>query len=685
LPAPPAAPPVLPVAIAPLPAPPSSATGASAAGAVGPGVPRGNKAAALFGYSNEDNPYGDASLSETFVWGKKIAKELVSGKRDRLPTKAEALLERDALMDEIERARLRRTQREQEREEMERLRAEEARLRDAAQYAHWEREEDEFQWRQARNRCLIRVRDRREKAVDLLLKNRLLADAEDSGDLDEGSLTNAAAATGANGGSGSGSGSGSDPLLSGSPLAFDMELAAPLHIFAALSLPELEELQTDLEAMQEAEAAARRHPAFPGSADAAIRGGSSSGGGNERERRLEPLTALWECLGAVCRDEIARAVAREQGLAEGMGAGSLQAVDADIDALFAGKGVSELQAMQAEIKEKLRVAAQIAIKGPAAAGPGQDAVAVATSAVDADYWESVLAHAKVAEAKASLLAMHRATLQRRLNQLHARRNRTPSLFVPGLDEAAMALAHATTADLAGPRTASAVAVADDAGWGNAVGDGGRIERADALAESSIAERLRAAQAARASDESLMDRGEGGKALPSGEAEADAGTEMEVQLPADPKQTAYLLAEAAAAAGISAAAVLNNESFLASARFKPRKPRFFNRVKTGYDWNKYNQTHYDKDNPPPKTVQGYKFNIFYPDLIDKSKTPKYVLEPADSDEFCIIRFQGGAPYEDIAFKIVNREWELDRKRGFRCVFDRGILQLHFNFKRQFYRK
>ena len=24
--------------------------------------------------------------------------------------------------------------------------------------------------------------------------------------------------------------------------------------------------------------------------------------------------------------------------------------------------------------------------------------------------------------------------------------------------------------------------------------------------------------------------------------------------------------------------------------------------TGYEWNKYNQTHYDGDNPPPKTVQ-----------------------------------------------------------------------------------
>jgi hypothetical protein len=48
----------------------------------------------------------------------------------------------------------------------------------------------------------------------------------------------------------------------------------------------------------------------------------------------------------------------------------------------------------------------------------------------------------------------------------------------------------------------------------------------------------------------------------------------------------------------------------------RKPKYFNRVIMGIDWNKYNQTHYDEDNPPPKVVFGYRFNIFYPDLIDK---------------------------------------------------------------------
>jgi len=43
------------------------------------------------------------------------------------------------------------------------------------------------------------------------------------------------------------------------------------------------------------------------------------------------------------------------------------------------------------------------------------------------------------------------------------------------------------------------------------------------------------------------------------------------------------------------------------------PKFYNAVKQGFEWNKYNQTHYSADNPPPKMIQGYKFNIFYPDL------------------------------------------------------------------------
>ena len=91
-------------------------------------------------------------------------------------------------------------------------------------------------------------------------------------------------------------------------------------------------------------------------------------------------------------------------------------------------------------------------------------------------------------------------------------------------------------------------------------------------------------------------------------------------------------------------------------------RYFNRVKTGY-----------------------KCNIFYPDLIDKSVSPTYYLEPADTPDFVIIRFHAGPPYEDCAFKIVNREWNFQKKHGFRCQFDRGILQLYFNLKLERYRR
>jgi hypothetical protein len=119
------------------------------------------------------------------------------------------------------------------------------------------------------------------------------------------------------------------------------------------------------------------------------------------------------------------------------------------------------------------------------------------------------------------------------------------------------------------------------------------------------------------------------------------------------------------------------------------------------------------------VQGYKFNIFYPDLIDKTKAPTYRIErengrkrgqtfaPAGEEDTCLIRFMSGPPYEDIAFRVVDKEWDFSakRERGFRSSFDKvtaaktpnsvyfvsvmfmlttfpskGILQLHFHFKK-----
>jgi hypothetical protein len=123
------------------------------------------------------------------------------------------------------------------------------------------------------------------------------------------------------------------------------------------------------------------------------------------------------------------------------------------------------------------------------------------------------------------------------------------------------------------------------------------------------------------------------------------------------------------------------------KYVPRQPKFFNKVHTGYDWNKYNRAHYDQDNPPPKVVQGYKFNIFYPDLIDKSKAPTYKIlpDPTGDDSTVLLQFNAGAPYEHISFRIVNKEWDRGPKKGFKNVFDRGMLQLYFNFKRTPYKR
>lgn len=135
-------------------------------------------------------------------------------------------------------------------------------------------------------------------------------------------------------------------------------------------------------------------------------------------------------------------------------------------------------------------------------------------------------------------------------------------------------------------------------------------------------------------------------------------------------------------------VVTKNMHLWADKYRPRKPQYFNRVQLGYEWNKYNQTHYDHDNPPPKVVQGYKFNIFYPDLVDKAKAPTYRIErengrrrgetfaPAGHDDTCLIRLVAGPPYEDVAFRIVDKEWDYSakRERGFRSSFDKVSLPL-----------
>lgn len=119
-----------------------------------------------------------------------------------------------------------------------------------------------------------------------------------------------------------------------------------------------------------------------------------------------------------------------------------------------------------------------------------------------------------------------------------------------------------------------------------------------------------------------------------------------------------------------------------------KPQYHNRVVMGFEWNRYNQAHYTNENPPPKVVQGYRFNIFYPDLINSPTAPSYkVIKDDNSGKTCLLVFKAPKPYQDIAFRIINTPWDQSSvKRGnFVSKFEDGVLSLHFKFKKLHYRK
>ncbi len=51
------------------------------------------------------------------------------------------------------------------------------------------------------------------------------------------------------------------------------------------------------------------------------------------------------------------------------------------------------------------------------------------------------------------------------------------------------------------------------------------------------------------------------------------------------------------------------------------------------------------------VHGYRFNLFFNDLIDLTRAPTYKLEPIPGNpDWAILRFRAGPPYLDIAFKV-----------------------------------
>ncbi|KAI7846452.1 hypothetical protein COHA_000063 [Chlorella ohadii] len=682
------------------------------------------------GYTNDDNPFGDANLTDRFVWGKKIEKEIASG-RDVRDMTARAEMQRQAeRLEEIEKVKKRREQREAERaamaEELELIQRERA----IAEAVELEKKEEEFHLEQAKQRTQQRLAAGRPKPVDRLAHGLFVLEDVD-------------------------------------PLMDD-----PTSVITGRTLRELTELKEDVAAFIELdkhEALHRdcmrgepipakyrvREAGWHESIDAEV--AAMLAGKPYRElcelesgiqEQLDSGTAAdpeyWQAVlkrlalhkakarlreihGDILQQHLARMMARPN-VAEQMGWGDEEEEEEG------GAAAARRRAEEAE-EEVVESEEEEAARQPAPTA--EERAAAKAAAADENEIELEEDEEEGAEGEEGAAGTAGAAGEPAVDAELEALARAPGPADVAREAAAAAKARAAAAARGEPRTWDDLSDGEqEVERGAARGRGFSPEPLaptayagqDVIAEEEdtrLLELLRsqvkykeaqryrevsAAQAAARPAQAEADRifrrimsrpGEAGRFLHTGgpppiSAIGAAGRSAPGQEEAG--EAAFLKAadKAMGDLGTSGDAPFGGEVQLDPEsqvywwhdKYRPRRPKYFNRVHTGYEWNKYNQTHYDGDNPPPKTVQGYKFNIFYPELIDKTVAPTYKVEKdplAEDGSTCILRFSAGPPYEDIAFRILNKEWEYNHKRGFKCVFERGILHLYFNFRRQRYRR
>jgi hypothetical protein len=77
-------------------------------------------------------------------------------------------------LEEIEKLRQRRKQRELQSEEMDRIKREESRMKELENFDEWAKKEEDFHLQQQRQRSAIRLVQGRDKPIDVLAKNMLM-------------------------------------------------------------------------------------------------------------------------------------------------------------------------------------------------------------------------------------------------------------------------------------------------------------------------------------------------------------------------------------------------------------------------------------------------------------------------------------------------------------------------------
>ncbi|XP_060762141.1 splicing factor Cactin [Neoarius graeffei] len=589
------------------------------------------------GYTNADNPFGDNNLLGTFKWQKALQLKGIGHLSEK------ELKERNKLIQEENRRELQkvkqlRLEREREKamreQELEMLQRE----KEAEHFKTWAEQEDNFHLHQAKLRSKIRIRDGRAKPIDLLAK---YISAED------------------------------DDL--------SVEMHEPYTFLNGLTVTDMDDLLEDIKVYMEL----------------------------EQGKNVD----FWRDMTTITEDEINKLRKLE---ASGRGPGDRRegintSVSTDVQSVFKGKTYSQLQALHMNIESKIQAGG---------------------SNLDIGYWESLLQQVRVYMARARLRERHQEVLRQKLYKLKQEQGVESEPLFPIIKEEPEA-ENAVTNEEEPSRSSPSEAAAElpeqveereeeedeerpgpssrapeekdgGEGGGEEEEEGGeegeKNEGVEAvLTEEDLIQQSQAEYDSGRYSPVLLQPSE----LPLDTHVVDAEEDLQrlqlarrqLQVTGDASESAEDAFVRRAKEGMggdeaqfSVEMPLTGKMYMWADKYRPRKPRFFNRVHTGFEWNKYNQTHYDFDNPPPKIVQGYKFNIFYPDLIDKRSTPQYFLEPSpDNKDFGILRFHAGPPYEDIAFKIVNREWEYSHRHGFRCQFANGIFQLWFHFKRYRYRR
>lgn len=541
----------------------------------------------------------------SFIWGKKLEKE---GLKSLNRKEIEALNRRKKQenIEELEKIKKRRLEREAQRQEREREANEQQRSKEAAHFESYQKQEEEFYLDQAKLRSKIRIEAGRAKPIDLLAQYVSDENLEES---------------------------------------IEMQMQPPYQYVTGLTCDDLEDLLEDIKVYN----------------------------GLEKYANAD----YWEDLTEIVHDELKklRKLESENQMQMSRRDGIHQSVTKDVSDIFKGKSTKQLDELKSKIEQKL----ERPVEG-----------------LDVGYWESLLSQLKAHLARARLRDRHQQILKQKLELLKQEQEESLVKKEEQLSESESSSSNSrANSPKPGPSTSS-----DMPGPSRSVHD------TDESSMSSIEHDPE--QDLLQECFKLYDKGnyspkymklsdfDGTEILDESQNQQKLD-ELRAKVIEDDTDDAYsrqeILLRQEARKGMndeeaefSVESKIDPQVYLWSDKYRARKPRYFNRVHTGFEWNKYNQTHYDIDNPPPKIVQGYKFNIFYPDLIERSVTPQYFLTPcSDNGDFAILRFHAGPPYEDIAFKIVNREWEFSYKRGFRCQFQNNIFQLWFHFKRYRYRR